>query len=332
VIDAQGFTLDTLLYEKKLNGGISAQVVGNSDFLVVPTFNRRIYFLDPNTGKEITSYSTESSVESAAAIDDELVYFVEQSGSDLLTCLNLINGKVVFTHKLSDPQTAPIVAGDDLFVTERSGNIYNLNRFRGDTTWVYNLESQVYGEPAADSEIVVIGTADGVVHCLERASGEVHWQVATSGTIFGQPLIADYIYCGSADGKMYAFNKSSGEVVWFFETSAPVHTTPVLIDGQLIFGSDDQTIYALNSADGETLWTLETNGIIQGSPVVAGSTVIVPNSAGSIYVISLDGNLQKHFRVDGSIKSSPAIINGRLYVTTTSRRLFCFSAHAAPKL
>ena len=60
VISGQDIKLDTLLFDKKLNGGITAQVVGNSDFLIVPTFNKRVYFLKPRTGKEITSYATDS--------------------------------------------------------------------------------------------------------------------------------------------------------------------------------------------------------------------------------------------------------------------------------
>lgn len=329
VVEAQALEIDTLLYEKKLNGGITAQVVGNSDFLVVPTFNKRIYFLKPRDGKEITSYATESAIGNAAALKDELVYFIEQAGSDLLTCLNLINGKVVFTHRLQDSHTAPILAGEDLFVTQRMGELFNLNRFRGDTTWLYDARAQLYGEPAVDEEIVAIGSADGVVHCLDPGSGEVRWQVATDGTIFGQPLVADYVYCGSADGKMYAFDRTSGNVAWFFETTGPIHTTPALIDQRLIFGSDDMSVYCLNSGDGGILWTFETDGIVQASPVVAGGKVIAANSAGSIYIFDLEGSLQKEFQVDGSIKSSPAVIDGRVFVTTTSRKLFCFGPRSA---
>ena len=64
---------DTLLYSRKLNGGLNAQVVGCDRFIVVPTYNERVYLLNPGTGKEITSLQTESSLGSAAAIAGELL-------------------------------------------------------------------------------------------------------------------------------------------------------------------------------------------------------------------------------------------------------------------
>jgi outer membrane protein assembly factor BamB len=324
VVSTLDLEVDTLLYKKKLNGGITAQVVGNSQFLIVPTFNKRVYFLNPVTGKEITSYETNSAIASAAAVRDQLVYFVDQEGGDKLTCLNLINGKIVFKRDLHDSQTPPIIADDDLFVTSRMGTLFDMNRYRGDTTWSFKANSQIYAAPAASEDIVVLGTADGVVHCLERATGKVRWEVATGATIYAQPMVADYVYCGSGDHKMYAFDKATGDLVWYFETGEAIHTTPALIANRLIFGSDDEFIYCLNAQSGDTLWTFQTDAIVQASPVVAGATVVVANGAGTVYILDLDGNLLKQFQTDGSIKSSPAVIDGRVYVTTTSRKLFCF--------
>ncbi len=324
IVDGKKLVIDTLLYERKLNGGITAQVVGNRDFIVVPTFNKRVYFLRPQDGKEITSFATDASMETSAAVKDELVYFIESVGADRLTCLNLINGKVVFTRKLRDSETSPILAGDDLFVSERMGTLFNLNRFRGDTTWVHRFDSQIYSEPAVDDEVVVIGTADGVLHCLERATGEIRWEIATDGTIYAQPLIEDRVYCGSADGKLYVFDRNDGSVVWYFEAAGPIHTTPALAGDQLIFGSDDRNIYCLNSRDGGMLWTYDTEAIVQASPVIAGKSVVVANSGGVIAQLDLEGNLLWQHEVKGSIKSSPAVIDGIVFVTTTSRKLFAF--------
>lgn len=326
VLANENMVLDRQVFERKLNSGISAQVVGNAQYLVVPTFNKRIYFLNPQTGAEVTSLVTESSVSSAAALQNELVYYAEEAGGDRLVCFNLVTGKIVWQHRLKDPPGAPIIYGEQVFICSRDGEIHCFDRWTGDSVWVHISKRSVYSTVSVDSELVVFGTDTGEIIGLDRASGERRWTFPTQGAIFAQAMIADLVYCGSADGSMYALSRSSGELVWKFETTGQIQTTPVLIENRIVFGSDDNTVYCLDASDGAVLWQYETNGIIHASPIGAGNTFIVANSAGMVYQFGFDGTKLAEFPVRGSIEATPAFINGMLYIVTTQRRIFAFSA------
>ncbi|MCX6831221.1 MAG: PQQ-binding-like beta-propeller repeat protein [candidate division Zixibacteria bacterium] len=317
---------DTLLYSRKLNGGLNAQVVGCDRFIVVPTYNERIYLLNPSTGKEITSLQTESSLGSAAAIAGELLYFVEEAGGDRLTCFNLANRKTVFRKKIADSPGAPVIDRNDIYLSSRFGKVHRLDRLKGDSVWSYDSREQIYCSPTVDSAHVYFGTDRGQIICLEKSTGKKLWSFKAGGAIYARPVIGKYLYCPSGDGILYALDFSTGTLIWSFTTLGSIHTTPVLTDGRLLFGSDDMSVYCLDPQSGATKWSYETDGIIQSSPLATAASFIVCNSAGGVYQLDYSGNLLKSTRVKGSVVASPTVIGGRLYVVTRSRMLYCFSS------
>lgn len=322
--------LDTLLYERKLNGGIAAQVVGNSQFVVVPTFNKRLYFLNPANGSERTSLVVESAIGSAAALAGELLYFAEEAGGDKITCFNLISGKKIWSIELLDPQSAPILSGEQLFISGRDGKIYNINRWTGELIWTHESHAQIYAAPAMDSTMVVFGTDQGDIVALNRNDGTRRWSFHTGGAIFAQPLLTDRLYCGSADGTMYALDLNSGGLIWKYETTAAIHTTPVQVNDRVLFGGDDKLVYCLGAGDGNVVWSYQTSGIVQSSPIAMGNTFVVANSAGTVYQFNFEGSPLKQFEVRESIEAAPAFIDGKLFVGTVRRHLFAFGATSTP--
>jgi outer membrane protein assembly factor BamB len=321
---------DTLMYNRKLNGGLNAQVVGCDKFIIVPTYNERIYLLNPSTGKEITSLKTESSVGSATAIAGELLYFVEESGGDRLTCFNLAKGKTVFSKKITDSPGAPVIDVDDIYLSSRFGKVYRLDRYKGDSIWTYDCGTQIYCSPTVDSSHVYFGTDRGQIICLEKSTGKKLWQFKAGGAIYARPVVGKYLYCPSGDGILYALDCSTGILVWSFTTLASIHTTPVLADGRLLFGSDDMSVHCLDAESGATKWSYETDGIIQSSSLATANFFVVCNSAGGVYQLDYSGNLLKTTRVKGSIAASPTVIGDKLFVVTRSRMLYCFGSSVNP--
>lgn len=321
---------DTLLYSRKLNGGLNGQVVGNDKFVVVPSFNERVYLLRTETGKEISSFRTESFLGSAAALVGELMYYVEERGGDRLTCLNLTNGKVVFTRKIIDSPGAPVVDGENVYVASKEGRLFKLSRWTGDSVWAYAGQEQSYVSPTVDAAQVYIGTDRGNVVCLDKATGKRRWSFKAGGAIFARPLAGEYLYCPSGDGILYVLDRATGTLIWSFTAGAAIQTTPAIHQGKLFFGADDWTVYCLDAISGRQLWSFETDGVVQSSPLVTPTSLFVCNAAGGIYQLSHEGDLLKSTRVKGSITAAPSIIGDRLFVVTRSRMLYCFGSATTP--
>jgi outer membrane protein assembly factor BamB len=317
---------DTLLYSRKLNGGLNAPVVGSDKFIVVPTYNERIYLLNASNGKEINSLQTESSIGSAAAVAGELLYYVEEAGGDRLTCFNLASGKTVFTKKILDSPGPPVIDGDDLYVSSRLGKIYRLSRWTGDTVWTYSSQNFIYSSPSVRDSAVYFGTDRGQIICLNKTTGKKLWSFKAAGAIYARPTIGTYLYCPSGDGILYALEPSTGALVWSFTSTGSIQTTPVLAGNRLVFGADNMLIYCLDSKSGKFLWSYETDGVVQSSPLATSKSFIIGNSAGAVYQLDYDGNMLESSRVKGSVVAAPTIIGKSLFIVTRSRMLYCFGS------
>lgn len=61
------------------------------------------------------------------------------------------------------------------------------------------------------------------------------------------------IYVGSSDGRLYALERASGEIAWRYLVGEQVRvwTSPAVVDDVIYFGAHDGHIYALESSDGK---------------------------------------------------------------------------------
>lgn len=115
----------------------------------------------------------------------------------------------------------------------------------------------------------------------------------------------------------YAINDSfSGvEKKWEYHSDANVISTPIYVDGKIIFGNSTGTVEALSENTGEVLWTFQTDGGIFSSPAAYKNSVIFGSGDGSIY--SLDtkkGDLNWKFSTEASVLGSPVIKNRVIYI------------------
>ena len=147
-----------------------------------------------------------------------------------------------------------------------------------------------------------------------------------------------------------AFDKSNGETVWVSGTRLSpedtTYSTPVLtsLNGQaaMVFGSGDGAVYAMQPRTGKIIWKFQLSKRgINTSPVVEDDVVYMTQSEENITdtsmgtVIAIDGKGSGDITQTGTIwrvdnimsgKSSPLLVDGRLYTITDSGTMYVFDA------
>ena len=184
--------------------------------------------------------------------------------------------------------------------------------------WSLDVGAEVTGAPAITDDAVYFGDWAGVVHAVDRASGEVRWTRET-------PLEAN-LYAGQI----------------------PASPTIAEIDGtEVLVVASGRTVLALASEDGTPVWQTplgtsdeEDPTEIQGSPAVADGLVLVPTDVhnakdgrrSGLVALALDDGTQRwtwdpEEGVDaagcGSLWGSPSVdLDARLVVIGTGS---CFA-------
>ncbi|MFH1268089.1 MAG: PQQ-binding-like beta-propeller repeat protein, partial [Planctomycetota bacterium] len=135
--------------------------------------------------------------------------------------------------------TAPIAAGNTVFVADRTGVVRALGA-DGNEQWKAHTAGAIYYPPAVAEGRVYVGSADGRVYCFEAASGRRLWSFRVAPKerlipVYGK-LISTWPVSGGVvveDGVVYAaagiahydgthvvaLDAATGEVKWYNDTS-----------------------------------------------------------------------------------------------------------------
>jgi outer membrane protein assembly factor BamB len=197
----------------------------------------------------------------------------------------------------------------------------------------------------------------------------VAWTAKTVDAQVASPVVSGgVVYVADVANRLYAFDaagstKCSGiparcQPLWTAQTADRVLATPTVANGVIYVGAEDHTFYAFDAA-GKTncvgrprrcrpLWTATPGGVNSGlgfvsSPAVVNGVVYVAAADHNLYAYDADGvtNCRRTPASAGSktvceplwtgaagdvLQSSPAVVNGVVYVGASNGMLNAFDA------
>jgi outer membrane protein assembly factor BamB len=136
------------------------------------------------------------------------------------------------------------------------------------------------------------------------------WNFTTSSTVQSAPTLVDGVcYFGNQLGTIYALNAESGSQLWTFQTDHWVKSSVAVVNGKVYTGTDDGNVYCLNAATGTKIWETPAGGVVM-NPLGTGGL-----GTQSLTIVGADNS-----------RSSPMVVNGRVYVGALDGNLYCIDA------
>ena len=252
--------------------------------------------------------------------------------------------------------SSPVVADGVVYVGSNDHFLYALDAAEGRELWKFQTGANVGSTPALANGSVYFLSLDGYAYSLNARTGALQWKFQTAGEsrlnaagLYGlapsrevipdvwdfflsSPAVYDgIVYFGSGDHNVYALDARTGKLRWKYQAGDVVHSSPAIANGVLYIGCWDGVLYALNAKTGKLVWKFAT-GVdpshfmqgIPGSAAIADGVVVFGGRDNNIYAV--DANSGKElWRKDnhGSwVISSPAVMNGIVYITTSDSMKF----------
>jgi outer membrane protein assembly factor BamB len=304
--------------------------------LYLPTFDGRLYALDPVTGKEVWSYDSGHCAWASPAVSGELVVqtFIGSRGScqdDVpgvggeVVAFDGATGRVRWRRVHGRDESSPVVVDGLVYGGDWSGEVYALDAETGAPRWTFRTGAEVKGSAALDAGRVFIGSYDGHVYAFDARDGTLLWRASaqprlgTRGRFYSTPAVAyGRVYIGSTDGKVYSFGATSGKLRWSASTGSYVYASPAIWRQLVLIGSYDGFFYALDAASGAVRWRFDAKGRISGSATVIDGIVYFSTFEERTYGLNaLTGRLVWTF-ADGFY--SPVVADrDRLYLAGAGR-------------
>ena len=213
---------------------------------------------------------------------------------------------------------------------------------QGGVKWRLQTGGPVRSSPAVTSTRVFIGSGDGFLYAIDRASGRIVWRFDAGGAVDASPAVAGgRVVAATISGRIFAVDEHSGRVRWQLRTgpTLPPNTTPaggwdlwasspVIVGSAVLIGGGDGIVYCLDLATGRERWRAGTGGRVRATPAVHGNLVVVGSWNGRIYGLNLTTGAErwvhrtigdtldsKKFGFDRrAVQGSAAIADGRVFV------------------
>jgi len=221
-----------------------------------------------------------------------------------LICSDKENSKPLWDFNVGDIDALaePVLNDDKVFQGTTEGYLYalSLKAVNNDSrvVWKVKTRGMVNTQVALSENMVIFGSNDGSVYCVEESSGKIIWKTDLtpveykSRKHFSTPLISgNNVYIGSANKYIYSLDITSGQLNWKFLADDWIRSKPVKINDQLILATLSGHIYCLSNT-GEMIW----NKKISTHPIYADLTdsddvILITDSNLYLYAIKPDGSV-----------------------------------------
>jgi outer membrane protein assembly factor BamB len=250
-----------------------------------------------------------------------------------LIALDLETGTSLWRQELpreDDPQAiygTPAVFDGTVLAGGYDGLLYAFDVLDGSPQWTEQVGEEgfpIVGAPLVSGDTVLVGSSDGNFYALSAKDGSEIWRFPTGNKIWSTPAVADgVVYFGSLDKFVYALRIADGSELWQFPAGGAVTAAPVVAGGRVYFGAFDGNFYAVDAQTGLEVWRFdETGGWFWASAVATETAIYAPNMDGHLYALDLrTGSLLWDLETDGSIVSSPVIVDDKIAVASDDGRL-----------
>ena len=263
-----------------------------------------------------------------------------------------------WSRDLGNSVSYPLIAGGKVFVV--AGTVlYALNGANGATVWG-PIEIGTYPSIAYDSGRVFAINRDGLLRGFDATTGTQLWSRQLSGQSFTSPLSAmgATVYVNGYS-TLYAVSAPDGTVKWSAPNVGSEHSSPAVTTTAL-YVTNSCEAFALSPSTGSPIWhtTSSCSGAGGRTPVFYNSRVYIrDNEIGNVALDSgtgipvaeiqsvpapafhgstgfylnvstveardiISGVLKWSFTGDGTLRSAPIVVNGMVYIGSTSGNLY----------
>ena len=305
-------------------------------------WENKLYCFDALDGTELWNFTAGSYVFSTPAVTNGRVYF--GSFDRKIYCLDAETGDFIWNFSASNlAWSSPAVVNDRVYVAGGM-DVFCLNATgNGDGTttkiWQYATDGVVYSSPAVVDDRVYIGSNDHRVYCLDaEGSGDgtttEHWNYTTDGSVWSSPAVENgYVYIGSHDTNLYCLNTETGIPEWIYPTDFAIMASPAIAYGKIYIASMNGNVYCVDSLTGFPEWEKQIGTDIGSSPAVANDKAYIGETLIGVFCLDAsDGTIFWNYTTEpyAGCDSSPAIVDGILYIASYDGNLYAFKDLNSP--
>uniref|UniRef100_A0A4W4GVX9 Carrier domain-containing protein n=1 Tax=Electrophorus electricus TaxID=8005 RepID=A0A4W4GVX9_ELEEL len=289
-----------VVWERVLGDRIesSAAITSCGNLVVAGCYDGQVYFLCVDSGDTWWVFETGDAVKSSPAIDPHTGLVIIGSHDGHVYALDPLAKCCVWKHHCGG---GAVFSSPCLHSSPRllySATLGGQLRCLRPVSTGHSPDVPLFSSPACSETCVCIGSVSGHITALSH-DGHKLWDFHTDGPVFSSPS-NEVLLCGSHDCSVYCLNTADGSLLWQFQTTGKVYSSPFVFDGTpwgrstlVALTTTDGTVWVLDVEQGALKASLSLPGELFSSPVVWGRTIVVGCRNDYVYCLDLTGSKEQ---------------------------------------
>ena len=328
-------------------GGTTGLGTTYGNGLVFPgSFENHQMALNARTGAVVWDTLTKGPMIFNGAYSDGKFY---RGGTDdnTLYCFNTTSGQIIWTYLPGTNgyfTTGPAIGYGMVYEMNKDGNFYAVDMNTGALVWKYHgpdnsllwpgmptvADGKVY---VTTGEVAMYGGETGVSQyaCLNAYTGQAIWTLPMEALAPRESAIVAY-------GNLYMIPGNVTTSVDSVSGNEYSRVNEVWAIGSNLISASNWPMWRADPTHSSTAeqgpsslsltWKFATNGSIISSPSVVDGVVYFGSQDKNIYAVGAwGGNLIWKFTTQGPVESSPAVVNSKVYTGGDDGYVYCLDAH-----
>jgi outer membrane protein assembly factor BamB len=236
--------------------------------------------------------------------------------------------------------SAPVVAGDLLFVGESKGSFLAFDRRDWKAKWEIGQKGYyTYGTaPAIADGMIYFGAAriafdgpnrltKGSVNAVDALTGTQKWMFTVNASPRPIAVADGVIYFGDDDRHLFAVNAKDGQEIWQFKASDNVRI-PAIMEGRAFFSDDGGNLYAVDLKNGKAVWKAAKKNKVATVLAAYNKLVYYGGRGNSLYAVDAFTGEEKWVYRTTKPCPAPVAANGAIYVACQDSTLLAIDAES----
>jgi outer membrane protein assembly factor BamB len=278
------------------------------------------------TPQLLWSFVTRASIESTAAIIDQVVYVGSTDSS--LYAIDLYSGKLKWEYDAQAAiKSSPLVFEGGIFFGDEAGKFHCLGAADGSHRWTFAAEDAIVSSATVSGDRLLFGSYDQRLYCIDRHTGAEIWRFETEGYVHAScPVIDGTVLVAGCDGLLRVLDTQTGGQLKQITLGSYAAASPAVQGGFAYLGTFGDEFVALDLAAGEVAWRYRE--VDRRFPFYASAAALpdrIVVAGRDKFVRALHPKTGKrlwNFAAGSKVDSSPVVVSGRVYFGTTGGTLF----------
>lgn len=234
----------------------------------------------------------------------------------------------------------PVKWGERIFVGAVDKSFYCFDARSGAVLWRHPADRMFKSSACFFRGRIYVGNVDNRLRCLDGLTGRLLWSYDSGRDLDSSPCVVNgRLYVGGEDGFVKCFDPETGALHWRSEFgeghgsppgSGGIESSPAVADDEVYVGHYDGYVLCLDAKQGREKWRAATGGDTDVSPVIIGDRLYCAAEETSPVLRCFDrsarGKVVWEHRNSNGFWSTPALVDGKLYIGGNDGLLYCLDA------